>query len=222
MNILMFTNTYLPHVGGVANSVVQTADVLRTIGHRVVIVAPEFEECNEPLFQLQNDTIRVPAVQNYNGSDFSVRLPIPFALQAILDDLSIDIIHSHHPFLLGDTAVRMAWRYHVPLVFTHHTRYEQYSHYVSEHSSLMPQFAAELATQYANLCDAVVAPSSSIQTLIQERGVKVPIEVIPTGVVMERFSTVDRGLAREKMSLPVDTTIIGHVGRLAKEKTWIT
>lgn len=218
MNILMFTNTYLPHVGGVANSVSQTADVLRGQGHRVIVVAPEFDGSEEPLFQLQDDIIRVPAMQNYNGSDFSVRWPVPFALTNLLDALSFDLIHSHHPFLLGDTAVRMARRYQVPLVFTHHTRYEQYTHYVSEESSLMPQFAAELATEYANLCDAVVAPSTSIQTLIRERGVDAPIDVIPTGVVMSRFTTADQTQARQRLKLPKTAPIVGHVGRLAKEK----
>lgn len=218
MNILMFTNTYLPHVGGVANSVSQTADALRQAGHRVVIVAPKFKNSEEPLYHLQNEVIRVPAMQNYNGSDFSVRLPVPFALTSLLDSLSFDLIHSHHPFLLGDTAVRMARRYQVPLIFTHHTRYEQYTHYVSEHSSLMPKFAAELATEYANLCDAVVAPSTSIQTLIRERGVEAPIEVIPTGVVIKRFEHADQTLARQRMALPADARIVGHIGRLAKEK----
>ncbi|EAR10796.1 glycosyltransferase [Reinekea blandensis] len=218
MNILMFTNTYLPHVGGVANSVSQTAEVLRNAGHRVIIVAPEFEGSEGSVFTLHEDVIRVPAMQNYNGSDFSVRLPVPFALTALLDELSFDLVHSHHPFLLGDTAVRMARRYQVPLVFTHHTRYEQYTHYVSEQSSLMPQFAAELATEYANLCDAIVAPSTSIQTLIRERGVESPIDVIPTGVVMSRFKDADQKTARERLNLPEDAPIVGHVGRLAKEK----
>ncbi|MDO3722280.1 glycosyltransferase [Marinobacter sp. chi1] len=218
MNILMFTNTYLPHVGGVANSVSQTAQVLRTKGHRVIVVAPEFDDSEEPLFELQDDVIRVPAIQNYNGSDFSVRLPVPFALTNLLDELPFDLIHSHHPFLLGDTAVRMARRYQVPLVFTHHTRYEQYTHYVSEQSALMPQFAAELATEYANLCDAVVAPSTSIRTLIRKRGVETAVEVIPTGVVMERFNQVDQAQARPRLGLTADSKIIGHVGRLAKEK----
>lgn len=218
MNILMFTNTFLPHVGGVANSVSQTADVLRQKGHRVIIVAPEFDGTEGPLFRLHDDVIRVPAMQNYNGSDFSVRLPVPFALTALLDELSFDLIHSHHPFLLGDTAVRMARRYQVPLVFTHHTRYEQYTHYVSEHSTLMPQFAADLATEYANLCNAVIAPSTSIQTLIRERGVKVPIDVIPTGVVLSRFEQADQAQARQRQSLPEDAKIVGHLGRLAKEK----
>ena len=43
MNICMFTNTYLPHVGGVARSVAFLAEDLRKGDHRVLVVAPTFE-----------------------------------------------------------------------------------------------------------------------------------------------------------------------------------
>ncbi|MFC3093287.1 glycosyltransferase family 4 protein [Alteromonas sediminis] len=218
INILMLTNTYLPHVGGVANSVYQTASVLRDKGHKVLIIAPDFEGSEAPLYEQIDDVIRVPAIQNYNGSDFSVRVAVPFALTTLLDGLHIDIIHSHHPFLLGDTAVRLSHRYQVPLVFTHHTRYEQYTHYVLEDSSVMAQFAAELATTYANMCNAVVAPSTSIKQMINDRGVTVPVEVIPTGVVLDNFKQADKKAARDRLNIAEDVRILGHLGRLAEEK----
>ncbi|WP_156090954.1 hypothetical protein [Mesorhizobium tianshanense] len=38
----MFTNTFTPHIGGVAHSVTWLAEGLRAAGHRVLIIAPEF------------------------------------------------------------------------------------------------------------------------------------------------------------------------------------
>src|SRR3546814_19980385 len=77
MNIVMFTNTYRPHVGGVANSVAWLAENLRGAGHRVLVVAPEFPGCatNEP------GVVRIPAMQNFRGSDFSVPIPLPRPLR---------------------------------------------------------------------------------------------------------------------------------------------
>jgi 1,2-diacylglycerol 3-alpha-glucosyltransferase len=40
LHIMMFTNTFTPHVGGVARSVQGLAEGLREQGHRVVVVAP--------------------------------------------------------------------------------------------------------------------------------------------------------------------------------------
>ena len=34
MNICMFTNTYIPHIGGVARSVISYAKDMRKMGHR--------------------------------------------------------------------------------------------------------------------------------------------------------------------------------------------
>ena len=121
MRIAMFTNTYLPHVGGVARSVSTYEEELRRRGHQVRIVAPTFEGAAQSTY----DVLRVPAIQGFNGSDFSVRLPQPGLIAAFLDDFRPQVIHSHHPFLLGDSALRFAWSRRLPLVFTHHTLYEQ-------------------------------------------------------------------------------------------------
>ncbi|HWR75953.1 MAG TPA: glycosyltransferase, partial [Thiobacillus sp.] len=178
MNILIFTNTFTPHVGGVARSVEAFTEEYRTRGHRVLVVAPEFPD----MPQDEVDVVRIPAIQNFNASDFSVVLPIHPALSETIDAFRPDIVHSQHPFLLGMTAVRIARHRGLPLVFTHHTLYEQYTHYVPGDSPALKRFAIELATRYANLADQVFAPSESIRDLLQQRGVVTPIAVVPTGV----------------------------------------
>lgn len=214
MKIVFLTNTYLPHVGGVARSVSSFAAHYRKQGHEVLIVAPEFSEAPED----ETGVIRVPAIQNFNGSDFSVALPIPTGLTDTIKEFAPDLIHSHHPFLLGSTAVRLARYLNVPLVFTHHTLYEQYTHYVPGDSPQLQTFIIELATGYANLCDLVFAPSESIRDLISERGVTTPIEVVPTGVELRKFSTGRGHRFRQQHQIPDNAFVIGHMGRLAPEK----
>ena len=214
MNILMVTNTFTPHVGGVAKSVAAFTEIYRQLGHRVLVIAPEFENMPEN----ETDVIRVPAIQNFNGSDFSVRLPIPGYVSASLDEFRPDIVHSHHPFLLGDTALLMAASFDVPLVFTHHTMHEQYTHYVPLDSPQLKRFVVQLATGYANLSDRVVSPSQSIAKILKSRGVKTAIEVIPTGVDVQRMAQGNGSAIRERMKIPPGALVIGHTGRLAPEK----
>jgi 1,2-diacylglycerol 3-alpha-glucosyltransferase len=96
MNILLMTNTYKPLVGGLEKSVSSFAKEYREAGHRVIIVAPEFPDMNR-----KEDVIRVPAMKHFNGSDFSVQMPIQGtltdALGIFFPILSIPSI----PFLLG-------------------------------------------------------------------------------------------------------------------------
>ena len=155
MKILMFTNTYTPHVGGVARSVSELAAGLRRAGDEVLVVAPEYGNTaiEEPGVR------RIPAVQNFAGSDFSVPLPLSPGLAEATEAFDPDIIHSHHPFLLGDTALRTASLLDVPVVFTHHTRYELYGHYVAQDSELLKRLALSLSLGYCDLCDGVIAPS---------------------------------------------------------------
>lgn len=217
MNICMFTNTYLPHVGGVARSVAAFASDLHQRGHRVLVVAPTFAGNRKEEIE-GVDVHRVPAIQNVNGSDFSMRIALPFVIDEAMDAFAPDLIHSHHPFLLGDAALRAARRRKLPLVFTHHTLYERYTHYVPLDSPRMKRFVIHLSTEYANLCNAVVAPSRSVADLIRERGVRTRVEEIPTGVDMDFFASGEGARFRRAYDIPDTAPVIGHVGRLAPEK----
>jgi 1,2-diacylglycerol 3-alpha-glucosyltransferase len=218
MKVCMFTNTYSPHVGGVARSVQFFAEDLQKMGNEVLIIAPTYSGAEEGAPANGINNFRVPAIQNFNGSDFSVRIPMPFLIDDKIHDFRPDIIHSHHPFLLGDAAIRAAFRRRLPLVFTHHTLYEQYTHYVSADSEIMRKLAVNLSTEYANLCTRVIAPSASIAELIRQRGVKTEISIIPTGVDIDFFRQGNGGRFRAAMGIPAGRTVIGHVGRLAPEK----
>lgn len=208
------TNTYAPHVGGVARSIEHFASRYRELGHRVAVIAPEFDDMDDA----GKDVFRVPAVRRFNHTDFSMVLPVPHRLQHVVDDVAPDIVHSHHPFLVGGLALRVAHSQAVPLVFTHHTRYEDYTHNVPGDSPLLKRFVERLATNYANLCDQVFVPSESIAAVLAERGVTTRVDVVPTGVVLESFARADARRGRRSIGLPDDAFVIGHVGRLTKEK----
>ncbi len=213
MNILMMTNTYKPLVGGLEKSVSSFTKEFREAGHRVVIVAPEY-----PDMQPEKDVIRIPAMTNFNGTDFSVQLPIQGTLTEALGDFCPHIVHSQHPFLIGDTALRIASKYNVPLVFTHHSLYEENVHYMPGNIEALKRFMIELSTGYANLADHVFAPSESVMTMMKERGVTTAIDVVPTGIYTDQFARGAGKIFRKKLNIPEDIFVVGHVGRLSPEK----
>lgn len=214
MKILMVTNTFTPHVGGVARSVEAFSRGYRERGHSVLTVAPTFENMPED----ETDVVRVPAIQKFNGSDFSIAMPIARLLSSAVEAFRPDVIHAHHPFLLGSAALRLAYVYQKPLVFTHHTLYERYTHYVPGDSEVMKRFAISLSTSFANQCNEVIAPSESLAKLMRERGVERPITVVPTGVRLEDFARGSGPGFRAAMDIPPNAFVVGHVGRLAPEK----
>ena len=217
MHVTMFTNTYLPHVGGVARSVNSYEIELRRRNHIVNIVAPEFDGAETST----ENVLRVPAIQNFNGSDFSVRIAQPWTISDFLENDHPDIIHSHHPFLLGDAALRAAADFGTPIVFTYHTMYERYTHYVPLDSLAMQRVAIQMATEYCNLCNAVIAPSESIRDLLERRGVETPITVIPTGIDLDFFASGRSADFRKRWGIAENRRVVGHLGRLAEEKNLI-
>lgn len=214
MKIAIFTNTYIPHVGGVAKSVSALVEGMRARGHDCLVIAPEFDD--QPADE--QSVLRIPSIRNFNGTDFSFRLPSGNMIGEAIKAFHPELIHSHHPFLLGEAAMRVAHQWGLPLVFTHHTRYEDYVHYVLDDSKYLERLAVELATEYANLCDRVIAPSESIKDLITQRGVTTPIEAIPTGIDQDHFRSGDGSSVRKKLNITPDQFVVGHVGRLASEK----
>lgn len=214
MKVLMMTNTYFPLVGGIEQSIRLFCDEFRRLGHEVLIAAPAHEGKAED----EDHVIRVPALKKFYKTDFSVNLPVPGLFPKIMRTLSPDIVHSHHPFFMGDFALRLSRQYHRPLVFTYHIMVEKYVHYLPIQSEGAKRFVIEIAAGYANLADQVIAPSQSVRDILLGRGVVSPIEVIPTGVDLQRFSSGNGADFRKRNSIPPEAFVIGHVGRLAPEK----
>jgi len=214
MNILMMTNTYFPLVGGLEQSVYSFSEAFRSLGHEVLIVTPAFGGAP----QEEPGVIRIPAFQKFGGTVFSVNFPISGLLKRHMKEFVPDIVHSHGPFFMGDFALRLSRQHGIPLVFTYHCMFEQYVHDWPVQNEGVKRFMVKLAAGYSNLVDQVIVPSESVQDILIKRGVKTPMEVIPTGIDAERFSKGD-GIAFRKLNqIPPDALVVGHAGRLAPEK----
>ncbi|MFA6636373.1 MAG: glycosyltransferase [Candidatus Omnitrophota bacterium] len=213
MNILMVTNTYKPIVGGFEKSIEAFSSEYRSRGHEVLIIAPTFKNMPE-----EEGVHRIPAIQNFNGTDFSVEVPVPGMLKDVLKEFKPDIVHSHHPFLAGDTAFRISSSYNIPLIFTYHTMYEMNTHYVPGNSEVLKKFAIELALGYTELCDRVIVPSESVKAILKERGSRAQMDVIPTGIKVSEFLDGNGNAFRRDEGIPETTFLIGHLGRMEEEK----
>jgi glycosyltransferase involved in cell wall biosynthesis len=210
MRVAMFTNTYLPLLGGVERSVATAAAALRDLGHHCLVVAPSAAgAAAEP------GTLRLRSVEGLAGTAFSYRLPGSRDLRRRLRGFLPDVVHAHHPFMLGETGVRLARGGGLPVVFTCHTRWERF---VPAGWPLLRRLAQRLPVVFANLCDLAIAPTPSIARLLHRRGVAAPIAVVPTGIDVAFFASGSRQRGRSRWGCAADEPVIGHVGRLVREK----
>ncbi len=125
MKIALMTNNYKPFVGGVPISVERLAQALREQGHEVTVFAPTYEGQEEEEGVFRYATF----LKHFIGG---IVLPDPFdpRIEEEFRRQEFDVIHVHHPVLIGRMAVHLSRKYRIPLVFTYHTRYEQYLSYL--------------------------------------------------------------------------------------------
>jgi len=215
VRIGLFTNNYLPFCGGVTLSVETLRRGLERRGHEVWLFAPRFPGYTDETPRV----IRVPSVPAATYPEFALAIPWGPRLARRVRALGLDVFHAHHPFLLGPAARRFARRAGRPLVFTYHTRYEKYAHYVPLTRPLVEAAALGLSTRFAASTDAVLAPSGLVRDQLRARGVSTPMAVVPTGIDLERFRPGDRAAARRELGLGADDPLLLYVGRLDREKS---
>jgi 1,2-diacylglycerol 3-alpha-glucosyltransferase len=217
MRIGMFSESYLPRISGVTHSLSAFVAALRARGHYVVVVAPAFPGHTDD----DLDVRRLPSFRIPPQRDFPLANLLAPATWREIAHLDLDIVHAHAPFLVGRLAARVARRRRVPLVFTHHTQYDEYVHYVPWFSpSLTRPVTRRYVTSYANQCDLVIAPSSVIAERLRSLGVRSRVEVLSTGVVDEALiNSLDPAWVRPTFGIPAGHALLVTASRLGKEKS---
>lgn len=222
MHIAHFTNFYLPVVNGVVRSVESFRKALTRQGHNVFVFAQadgDYEDEAPFIFRYPSlilpMQIEIPAV-----------IPVSPFVDQLLPSLKLNVIHTHHPILLGQTAARKAGELDLPLVFTFHTQYREYTHYVPLPQEAFQEFLKgaiqNWLKDFMRKCQHIVVPSESMkEILVNEYGLKDRYTVISTGINLEPYQSVDENELRARNHWQDDKVIIS-IGRLAKEKNWET
>ncbi|MCM1056406.1 MAG: glycosyltransferase [Firmicutes bacterium] len=221
MRIALMTNNYKPVMGGVPVSIERLKRGLEDQGHQVTVFAPTYREQE----QEENVFRYATCMKHFIGG---IVLPNPFDLRIEKEfrRLQFDLIHVHHPMLIGRTAVYLSQKYGIPLVFTYHTRYEKYAECYTKGllklDSVMPLY---LRT-FLKHCNYIFAPTAGIRDYLEEV-CKVPgqrLGILPTGIEDRNYRVTEeeKKLIRRKY-LPEsrkedDIPLFLTVSRMAQEK----
>jgi glycosyltransferase involved in cell wall biosynthesis len=217
MHIGFYTNTYRPTMSGVVRSIDTFREAFTKMGHSVFIFAQKAHdyEDTEPFI------FRYPAIEVPWANDYAFPVPYSRSISNILPSLKLDVIHSHHPFLLGETATNIAKSLNLPMVFTFHTRYDEYTHYVPISPEISKMIIDRWMARYLEKCQHIITPSESIKKILIDSGIEGDITAVPTGINIAPFQEADGQPVREQLGWGDDIVLIS-IGRLAKEKNFET
>jgi phosphatidylinositol alpha 1,6-mannosyltransferase len=211
MRVALVTESFLPSLNGVTNSVLRVVETLKAEGHEVLIVAPTSESPEHEGFPVVTSPF-VPL------GGFPVAIPTP-AITQTLDRFAPDLIHAAAPFWLGGQSIAYAAKRGIPSVAVYQTDVAGY----------MERYGLEFAGPILEAITAAIhrpatislAPTQDGKDFLHKIGIDT-VELWGRGVDAELFHPERRTSAsvrelRERFA-PGGERIIGYVGRLAPEK----
>lgn len=217
MKILFISDVYFPRVNGVSTSIETFRHNLRSLGHTVHLIAPDYLTSSAD----ETDIMRVPS--RAVPLDPEDRFMSYTAVIKQIDQLrseQYDIIHIQTPFVAHYLGTKLSRLLGIPCLETYHTFFEEYlHHYVPLVPKRVMRFVARRFSRHqGNSLDGMVVPSNPMLEVLKSYGITTPTEVIPTGIEPDSFVLGDRAAFREKFAIPQGRPVMLFVGRLAHEK----
>jgi len=211
LRVAIVTESFLPQVNGVTNSVLRVLETLKQHEHQAIVIAPTSVSRKHLGFDVFN-AASIPVLQ------FSVAMP-DRSVSKILDDFQPDVVHVAAPFMLGALAIRWAQKNNVPAVAIYQT---DVAGYMERYNLAFAKAAMEkILVSIHQGATLNLAPTKLtadyLETLVLDG-----VRVWGRGVDLDLFSpsNATHKDTREfrNTHAPKGELLVGFVGRLAAEK----
>ena len=211
MRVAVVTESFLPSVNGVTNSVLRILDTFKQRGFEALVIAPTRTGDKHNGYPV-HQTVSVPFLQ------FPVAVPGP-SIQRELDEFNPDVIHVAAPFMIGAQAIAWGYKNNVPVVAVYQT---DLSGYIERYGlSFARPVVDRMMASIHEKADINLAPTPDTADYLRQLGVR-NVEVWGRGVDLDLFQPAnkftDEVKALKQKIAPNGEKIIGFVGRLAAEK----
>lgn len=211
MRVAIFTDTYAPHVNGVARTLGRLATALQKRGHsaRVFTVA-------DPRAAVSGDVVRWPGVPFWRYPELRLAAPSRSSVLERLRAWEPTLVHVATPFGLGLAGIRAAKRLGVPVVSSYHTSFSEYARFYGFGALAAPGWA--YLRWFHNRTRRNYVPTRTVCDDLVARGFK-NVRLWPRGIDADVFNPRWRNQElRRSWGAGPDTIVVAYVGRLAKEK----
>lgn len=207
LRVLIVTESFLPQVNGVTNSVCRVAAYLRARGHTVRIIAPtkpdEFEDA---------EVSRISGVNLPSYRQFRVGLPSSRRLRRIAEEFVPDVVHVASPFGFGAVALKALS--HLPTLAVYQTDIAGYAK--RYRLNLLAEWCETRLERIHRSANVTLAPSLESRAAFADSGVEA--QYWGRGVDLEQFHPANRSGALHERLRGDRRLVVGYVGRLSLEK----
>ncbi len=227
MNIALFTDTYLPDINGVATSTSILRNELVKHGHQVLVVTTvlphDSSYVDDEQFVLRLPGIDLKKLYGYRASNI-------YSIKGMREvrDFQPNIIHIQTEFGIGIFGKIAGEILNIPVCYTYHTMWADYSHYIAPGNikavdQVAKKIIEKISKIYGETCSELIVPSQKTADALREYGISNSINVIGTGLQLEHFSkqNVNHKLMNEIIDQYQlkDKFVVTFLGRIAPEKS---
>ena len=211
MRVAIVTESFLPKINGVTNSVLRVLETIKQHEFEAIVIAPTSVSEKHLGFN-------VYTANSISVMQFPVAMPGP-SISKILEDFAPDVIHVAAPFLLGAQAISWGQRNFVPTVAIYQT---DVAGYLERYNLAFAKPAMEkvLVSIHQN-ATLNLAPTKIAADYLKSLGLG-GVRVWGRGVDLDLFNPSNalhpEAVHFRNRHAPAGEKLVGFVGRLAAEK----
>ena len=213
MRIAVFTDTFLPQVNGVTNTLRCLGNYLEAEGMEYIFITPEQKQKNEQTLLYNMESFFSTPFILYPECRFT--LPNMLRLNKIMGDFHPDIIFLMTEFSMGLSGLSYGKRHGIPVI----------SNYSTNFTTIIRQYKLGVLEKaldnylrwFHNEADQCVTPSRESRKELEKFGVK-EISIFSRGIDFDNFSPEKRNNDFRRIYGVGDKILLLYVGRLSLEK----
>lgn len=241
MNIVIFTDTFLPKIDGVAISVGNFTKLLSARGHKFLICCPHYNGAVDDPNQENVEIVRFKSAPLPSYPDIKIVLPSRRKIRKAMKEFKPDLVHIQTPGLLGQYGMIASKMYDIPMIGTYHTLVSEQHTYLSfyrllkvdrllsyfwsqkniknrlnkierkKEKGLKKKVILKLTNRIYEAGKLIISPSYLIKKELESYGIRKPVYVVSNGMDLDKF-------AGKRKSAPKKSPRLLHVGRISYEK----
>jgi len=212
LNVCLLNDSFPPAIDGVANTVVNYANIIQNGLGKSLVATPEYPNVKD---NYSFDVFRYPSFDTTKLVGY--RCGVPFDSNTIEDIASknVDIIHSHCPVASTFLGRMLRDRIEKPLVFTYHTKFDIDIRKATS-SKLLQKVAIDSLVANVEACDEVWVVSRGAGENLRSLGYSKDYIVMPNGVDFDKGTSTKEEIeaVKNEFNLHVNAPVYLFVGRM--------
>ncbi|WP_446897012.1 glycosyltransferase family 4 protein [Clostridium sp. LBM24168] len=211
MKVAIFTDTFLPQINGVTNTLSKLAEYYEVNNIEYLIFAPGNDIEKNESYNIQ----RFFSIKFFPYPECRVAFPNTFRLNTLLSNFKPDIIQLMTEFNMGVAGLKYGKKHGIPTVSNYTTNFCQYLN--SYNLNFLNYYMWTYLRWFHNQNDLTLCPSEEAKLYLKREGIS-NTDIFSRGVDSEKFKPELRSDdLRKKLGIN-DKLVFLYVGRVSPEK----